>query len=167
MLYQNILKWASVETYFEPIWYLKHIQWYWLPHHWTHIVSCIQSMVCWSPHDVFWQAGTIVCLSALSSVRFWHSHLIMKTQVNASTKRVSVVQKWSKHGTCVEWEYESSTLLTYLCSDDFKRAGVLSILMCVHICFQRIAAWQTRERCTWGHLNGTWVFHNRRMECVH
>ena len=124
ILDQNILKWASMETHFEPIWYLKHIQWYGLPYSGTHIVSCIQGIVCWSPHDVFWQAGTSVCLSALSSVRFWRSHLIMITQVNTSTKRVSVGQKWSNHGTCVEWEYESSTLLTYLCSCDFKRQAI-------------------------------------------
>ena len=133
ILHQNILKSASMETHFEPIWYLKHIQWYGLPHHGTHIVSCIQLMVCWSRHDVFWQAGTNVCLSALSSVRFWRSNLIMKTQVNTTTKRVPVGQKWSNHGTCLEWEYESSTLLTYLCSVILKDRRSLHVDVRSHL----------------------------------
>ena len=65
-------------------------------------------------HDVFRQ-------SFLISGRFWRGHLIMKTQVKTSTKRLYVEEKWPNHGTRVKWEYKSSISWTYQGSGDFRR----------------------------------------------
>ena len=74
------------------------------------------------------------------SILTWH--LILKTQVKTSTKRVSVGQKWwPNHGTRVEWEYKSSISCTHLCSGDFKRQAFSAFCARVRICFQRLAAW--------------------------
>ena len=149
--------------------HLKHIQWYGPLHHGTHIVPCIQSMVCWCTrfHGVFWQAR-IKLTSIMASGWFWRGHLITKTQGKTWTKRVPVEQKWSNHGTHVEWENISSISWTYLCSGDFKRQVFFPFCAWVRICFQRLAAWVSPvQRCAWCHLNCTWEFHNHRRECVH
>ena len=99
-------------------------------------------MVCWCTH-VPWciLTGAYQRMSFLASDRFWRGHLIMKTQVKISTKRVSVGQKGPNHGTCMEWEYKSSISWTYLCSGDFKGQAVSPFCAWVHIFFQRLAAW--------------------------
>ena len=48
--------------------------------------------------DILWQVRIILRQSFLASGWFWRVHLIMKTQVKTSTKRVSVGQKWPNHG---------------------------------------------------------------------
>ena len=81
-----------------------------------------------SSHDVFWHAYQHT--SFLASGWFWRGHLIVKTQLKTSTKRVYVGQKWPNHGTRVEWEYKSSISWTYMCSGDFKRQA-LSPFLCI------------------------------------
>ena len=105
--------------------------------------------------------------SFLASGRFWRGHLIMKTQVKTSTKRVSIGQNWPNHGTRVEWEYKSSIWWTYLCSGDFERQAFSPFCARVRIWFQWLAAWLSPiQHWAWRHLDCTWEFHNQRRECV-
>ena len=114
--------------------------------------------------DVFWQARISVHQFFLASGRSWRSHLIMKTQVKTSRKRVSVGQKWPKDGTRVEWEYSISW--TCLCSGDFKKLAFSRLVRDFASVFNDLLSGKARQHCAWRHFNRTWEFRNHRKECV-
>ena len=134
---------------------------------WTHLTfethSVIWAVTSWSSHCTMYSKygllvyrgsmvyfdGRVSAYVFFASGRLWRGHLIDKTQVTTSTKRVPVGQKWLNHGTHVEWEYKSSISWTYLCSGDFKRQAFSPLCAWVRIWVSPV------QRCAWRHLNWT------------
>ena len=136
---------------------------------WSHIASCVRSMVCFKVHGHLWCILTSGCrASALQSVvtsgRFWlpsghgnTSHIIDETWL--------WMQKWwSNQGTRVDLQYKSSISLTYLCQCDVQNVCVAPIwCICLRTLLIELLgrAWQ---RSNLRYVNWTsWIAHENSI----